>query len=390
MNKPAISVCVVAKNAAQTTKRLFDSLKEFADRGGDMVLVDTGSTDETKTLYAAFGFRVFDVGDRFDIKVEKDVAEFINAEAAAVGEPPIVKEGDRLFHFADARNFAAAQAVNDYIANPDADEELTVFNIDKIELFFQAASRFTYEFVFSHKADGSAHHAFRTDTRFSDRRHWRWKGVVHETLEPLTENPKTVYVPPDVLKIEHYQVPSETRGSYLTGLAYACHIQPENDRNLHYYARELHYRGWPKLALTKFQKHLELSKWDLEKAQSLIFMGDICINAKDDAKAIEHWRKAIEMAPQRRDPWLKLAHYYFTHSRPHETIACAAAALALPPVVFYGNVADGHTFLPHHYLYWGYHKIGDIEKARDHWMMALSYDPKNQAFQYDSIYFRRI
>ena len=113
MRKPNISVCVVAKNAAKTTRPLFNSLKEFADRGGDMVLVDTGSTDNTQTFYRAFGFKVFEVGDRFHITIPPEVAKEINDEAVALGDKEIIEEGATLFNFSAARNHAASLAEND-------------------------------------------------------------------------------------------------------------------------------------------------------------------------------------------------------------------------------------------------------------------------------------
>lgn len=387
--KPSISICVVAKNAAQTTKRLFDSLKKFADRGGDMVLVDTGSTDGTQDLFRAFGFRVFEEGDRFMQPFPKEVADKINAEANENGDPPIFEDGMKFFHFADARNYAASLAENDFICNPDADEELTVFDIPAIEELAKACNRLSYDFVFSHNPDGTPSVWFRTDTRLSNRKVWFWKGVVHETLSPLTADRKITYVPPHILKIEHYQIPSPTRSNYLAGLSYACDLEPENDRNLHYYGRELFYRGFFRTAIKKLRKHVELSKWDLERGQSLVYVGDCYMALKDEDAAVRAWRQSLDIEPSRREAWVKLAHYYFTKGDVHRTLSHAAAAAALPPVVFYGNSPTTYTYLPDHYLYWAYHKLGNIDKAREHWLRCLSFEPRNEAFIYDSIYFRR-
>lgn len=386
---PNVSVCVVAKNGAHTTGPLFDSLREFADRRGDMVLVDTGSTDNTQTIYKAFGFRVFEVGDKFKITIPDDVVEAINTEAEALGDKPIIERGASLFNFSAARNYAASLALNDYIINPDADEAITVFDIDRVEKAFQAISRFRYDFVFSHKPDGSPDVFFVTDTRASDRRYWKWAGHIHETNAAISDKATMAYVPPDVFKVEHWQVPSPTRKSYLPGLAYACHIEPENDRNLHYYGRELLYLGFFRMAIAKLEKHLTISNWAMEKGQSLIFMGDAYRALGERAKAIESWHRAVEMDPTRREAWMRLADIYFKEQNPHAVLSCASAALALPMVVFYGNRPDNYTSLPHHYLYWAYQRIGNTDEARKHWMMALSYDPESKAFQYDAKYFMR-
>jgi glycosyltransferase involved in cell wall biosynthesis len=386
---PNISICIIAKNAANTITPLFNSLKEFADRGGDMVLVDTGSTDDTKVVYKAFGFRVFDVGEKFMIDISNEEVDKINEDAKAEGEKDIIGYGARLFNFSAARNFAASKAKNDYIINPDADEALTVFDIDKVELAFKTISRFQYDFVFSHNADGTPSVMFRTDTRASDRRFWKWSGYVHETNVAIAPNAVMAYVPPSVLKIEHFQAPAEHRSNYLPALAYACYKEPNNDRNLHYYARELMYRGYYKTAITKFRKHLEIGTYHLEKGQSLIFIGDCYKSLGDVPAMLSSWREALDLEPTRREGWMRMANYYFSQGNAHMTAACASAALALPWVDYYGNLVENYTGLPHHYLYWAFQKMGMQKEAQHHWTMALSYDPENTAYRYDAMFFRR-
>lgn len=82
-----ISACVIVKNEAQNLPSWLASVKAFAD---EMIVVDTGSTDNTKALAQAAGARVFDF-------------KWIN-------------------DFSAAKNFAIDQARGKWIAFPDADE----------------------------------------------------------------------------------------------------------------------------------------------------------------------------------------------------------------------------------------------------------------------------
>lgn len=386
MTTPRMSVCVVARNAARTYKPLFTSLREFADRGGDMVLVDTGSTDETVAIYRAFGFRVYSVGDAFQITIPRDIADRVNADAVALGDEPIIGEGASLFDFASARNYAASLAVNDYILNPDADEAFSVFDIDAVEEAFATASRFQYDFVFDHNPDGTPHLQFITDTRLSDRRYWRWKGHVHETNEAIRDDATMRYLPPTVLKIEHWQVPSPTRSNYLPGLAYACAIEPENDRNLHYYGRELLYRHYYRTAIKELKRHLELSDWDMERSQSMVFIGDAYHSLGDDAEAVEWWHRSFALC-SRREPLLRIAQLRYRQNRPADIVPYVAAALELARPEFYGNTPEYYTYRPHQLMYWARGWTGNIPEARKHILKALDYDPTNEVFLADLWYY---
>ena len=63
--KPLFSVICVVRNESKTLPRLAHSLKEFLGRGGDWVVVDTGSTDGTPEVARGLGARVFEEGDNF-------------------------------------------------------------------------------------------------------------------------------------------------------------------------------------------------------------------------------------------------------------------------------------------------------------------------------------
>ena len=387
MRKPRLSVAMVAKNAARTYKPLFSSLREFVKRGGDCVLVDTGSTDSTPTIYRAFGFRVYEVGDKFQIKVPDDIREKVNAEAVALGDPPIIDEGATLFHFANARNYAASLAENDWIMNPDADEAFTTLDIDAVEDAFGVAGRFQYDFVFSHNADGTPHLSFVTDTRLSNRLDWRWKGAVHETNEPLHDKAKMIYLPPHVLKLEHWQVESPTRSNYLAGLAYACNVEPWNDRNSHYYGRELLNRGWYRSAIKELERHLKLSNWDTEKSQSMCFIGDAYRSLGDETLALEWWHKAIDLAP-RREPWMRIAQFYHGKDKPAKALPYVIGAMEIADDHFYGHVPEYYTTLPYRLAYWAYWWTGNRAKAKDYWQAGIGLYPDYQVFKDDACFFQ--
>jgi len=132
------------------------------------------------------------------------------------------------------------------------------------------SDRFEYNFVYSHDEFGKEAIKF-VHSKFYDRRKYHWEGIIHEVLQG---DGKTTFITEDSLKLEHYQNPETNRNGYLTGLSLDCYFHPENDRNSHYFARELHWSGRYKSAIKEFDRHIEMNKWKEERGQSMIFKGD--------------------------------------------------------------------------------------------------------------------
>lgn len=81
------SLCMIVKNEAAVLRTCLDSLKDLMD---EIIIVDTGSTDDTKKIAQEYTSLVFDYEWKDD--------------------------------FADARNFAFSKATGDFIYSADADE----------------------------------------------------------------------------------------------------------------------------------------------------------------------------------------------------------------------------------------------------------------------------
>lgn len=90
-NKPFLSLCMIVRNEAERLERCLLSAKPFVD---EMVVVDTGSEDETVAIAQGLGARV-------------DFFEWVN-------------------DFAAARNYALSHVRGEWILVLDADEELVL------------------------------------------------------------------------------------------------------------------------------------------------------------------------------------------------------------------------------------------------------------------------
>jgi mannosyltransferase OCH1-like enzyme/glycosyltransferase involved in cell wall biosynthesis len=380
------SVCLIGKNAEKTLPRLIASLGGFLGRGGEVVLVDTGSTDGTVEVGRAAGFSVHCVGDKFVFDMPPGIADKINARFVAEGEAPIVRQGDRLFDYAAARNHSAFLATNDVVSMPDCDEQFSVCDIDAIEEAIRRGyEQMEFHFIFSHYPNGQPAVQFK-QCKMYDRRKMHWQGIVHEVLVGEAER---TYLPPSVLLLEHFQLPDNDphRDRYLAGLALDCYLNQGNDRNSHYLGRELLWRGRPKSAIKELDRHVAMNRWAQERGQSLVFIGDAWMALGEEGKALDSWHRAFLADGTRREPLLRLADYYWRKNDPQKVACYCSAALEIPPNDCYCNLGAHYTYEPHEKLYWALWWLGDRARSKEHYDKALAYDPTNPKYQSDSQFY---
>lgn len=381
------SVVLIARNEAETLPRLISSLKEFKERGGEVVLVDTGSTDGTPELARGLGCQVTEVGDRFRVTIDEETAKKINENFVRNEDSKIVEAGDTLFDYSAARNFAATLASNDVIATPDCDEVYTKFDIDTIEQKIKdGVEQLEYNFVFAHDADGNEAIKF-LHCKFYDRRKLKWVNIVHEVLEG---DAKREFLGEDVIKLEHWQNQKTNRSGYLKGLAYDVLNNPDNDRNRHYFARELMYTGRFISAIAQFEEHIIMQKWPTERSQSMVHMGECYAILGNEQNAIMWWSIAFDLEPNRREPLMKLAELYYKKNSPIQAAAYATAALQIPRGNYYANYQPYYENLPHEILYWAYWQMNRKEDSLFHFNICCEYKPFEPKYLHDMRFYSQL
>lgn len=376
------SFCLIARNEEKTLPRLLSSIDYFLKNGGECIIVDTWSTDNTAQVARDMGCIVHEVGDRFRITIED--AKAINDRFIIEWEEEVVKDGDTLFDFAAARNFAASLSSNDMIAMPDADEVYTTFKYDVVsQLINDWVEQLEYNFVFSHDEVGDPVIQFM-HCKFYNRTKLHWEGVVHEVLQ-WSANRKCVWE--DIIKLEHFQNHDTQRGGYLKWLAVDCFQNPDKDRQSHYFARELLWTWRNKSAIKEFERHLSMWKWPAERGQSMIYIWQAHLNIWNDREGIEWFFKAYMEDSGRREPLMRIAEYYRAHGEPMRVASMAKAMLEIPLSNYYANFADDYTFKPHLLLAWAYYTMGDMVQWKAHYDIALWLSPFNSYVLHDCRFF---
>ena len=152
-----VSLCMIVKNEAKILARCLDSIADLMD---EIIIVDTGSTDETKQIAANYTDRIYDftwIGD-----------------------------------FSAARNFAFSKAGMEYIYSADADEVLDAKNreaflrlketllpeIDIVQMYYTNQLSYGTIYNFDRELRPKLFRRLRT---------FRWQGAIHEQvgLEPV-------------------------------------------------------------------------------------------------------------------------------------------------------------------------------------------------------------
>lgn len=381
---PKFSVVLIAKNEEKTLPKLLASLEDFKLAGGETCLLDTGSTDKTAQIAMDWGCKVSEVGPAYLHTIDEELASRINADFVMEGELAVVQEGDTYFDFASARNAATALASNDWVCTVDADEAVTNFDFNKIDEIIQDPNlaHLEYEFVFAHDQFGAPAIQFR-QSKFFNRKKIKWTGLVHEIIAPIDGGGTIVYLTPDIFLLEHWQNPDTSRHSYLKGLAVDCFLHPTNDRNSHYFAREMFWTGRPKSAIQEFQRHLKMGGWLGERSESLIFMGDAYGQLNDFENQVLSYSLAFYLDSSRREPLMKLARFYLFNKNWQAALAYVKGAMEIPWSSFYANNKAHYEQEPYEILYKAYGWLGRIPEAQQAITKALEFQPNNAEFLND-------
>lgn len=190
-----ISVCMIVKNEEDILRRCLDSLCGIWD---ELIIVDTGSSDATKTIAAEYTDRIYD----------------------------FVWTGS----FSDARNFAFSKAQMEYIYSADADE---VLDEENRERFLTLKQTLLPEIEIVQMKYGNQL-AFGTVYNFDEEyrpklfkrlRTFQWMDAIHETIQTkpvifdsdivITHMPRESHTARDLQAFERLVERGETLSSRL-------------------------------------------------------------------------------------------------------------------------------------------------------------------------------
>lgn len=333
-----IAVYTIAKDEAKHVARWAQSCADADFR----YILDTGSSDDTVAL--------------------------ARAEGVSVGHTVVAP-----WRFDAARNQALAALPDDIdlCIALDMDEVLVPGWREHLEVLPADVTRPRYRYTWSWERPGKRGLEYAGD-KIHARHGYVWRHPVHEVLTPMQE-----YMEVQgwcEVEIHHHPDHAKPRSQYLPLLRQAVEEDPTDDRNAHYYARELFFAGEMSAAYREFCRHLGLptAVWGAERSQSCRYLWKITGNPG----WLEH---AIAEAPHRREPLMDAAVAAYEQGKWSECLTLCKAALGIKvkPLEYlteaeaYGPLLDDLAAIACYRL--GYH-----HEALYHGMQALRLDPYDQ------------
>ena len=354
-----ICVYAIAKNEEMFVERWAQSMRE-AD---EIVVLDTGSTDETVNKLVDCGVKV---------KVKRH----------------------SFFRFDIARNesLSLIPPDTDICVCTDLDEVFERGWREKLERAWSCGTtRLRYRYVWSHLSNGADGVQF-----YGEKIHaygaYSWVYPVHEVLRfdndfALPE--KTVTA--DNLVLHHYPNERKSRSNYLPLLQLSARENPLCDRTAHYLGREYMFHHRYDDAISALKRHLSLKSatWVEERIASMRYIAR-CYEHKGDYISAERWfLTAVSQSVPSREAWVDYANFLFCLKDYDGVIFACSRALTITekrlnyitdPVAWGERVFD--------LLSLAYYFVGDYQKAVQNGEIALSICPDDR-IKTNLFYFNR-
>lgn len=349
-----ISLCMIVKNEKDVIGRCLSCVKDIVD---EIIIVDTGSTDNTKEIAKNFTDKIYDF-------------KWID-------------------NFSSARNFSFSKATKDYILWLDADD--IILEADK-KKFKNLKQNFdpSVDIVMMKYNVGFDDNGKLTLSYFRERlskriKDYKWREPVHEYLEisgKITNSDICI-----THKKEHPVVPGRNLSIYKKIISKGNTLSV---RGLYYYARELYYNGIYNDAIEYFNKFLDTNLGWVEDNISACLNLSICyLNIDNKKNSLTSLLKSFEYDTPRAEICCQLGYYYFNDNEYKKAIFWYKLATQLEkPRDGWGFVShDAWSYTPNIQLCVCYDKIGDIEKSIEYNNKAAECKPNDPAVIYNKKYF---
>ncbi len=381
-SRPAFSVAAILRNESRALPRLLDSLADFRARGGEVVVLDTGSSDETVPLAEAAGCVVARAPRRFNGALTSEQAERITALLSKNGES-FVQPGDRIFNLAGARNAADALARNDFVMAVDGCDIVEAMDVKFIDARIRAGD--AEVLLFETRRLHRSRWVIEQRNYLHDRRRTRWFGRAHNQIVPARphHHPRKVAIPPDRLRVTHHTDETKQRGHQLTGLALDVLESPHVPQRRLVLGHELFARGFHHSALALFEG-LDQAGVSSSVRSVGLSMAALCVAAlrgPSDEAVTDLLFRAARRDPGHRDPLLQLARLSLEAGGFQAAASFAMAALAIPARVAFTQLEENLKDGPHAILYWALLWLGRPAEAREHHRICITMDPANPVYR---------
>lgn len=368
MIKPAdVSVCMIVKNEQHQIENCLKSIRPYVK---EIVIVDTGSTDDSPTICKKYA-------DKFEVFTGCNDAD------------------GKITSFSMARQRSFDLASFDWAMWIDGDDE--VQNAENLNSVIEEnKSRpclimFPYDYATDGHGNVVCYHWRERLVNPRDKFHWH--GPVHEVL--ISDAPNTVHVQSEKIKIVHKRDFTGKKSEPLRNLRilkeHYNSVGEKDVRQLYYLGLEYGNAGDLGNAIRFHKRYVELSSWDDEKCLSCLKISDHYQSFGDYENSIQWALKSTTIKENWAEPYFNLAKsYYFMAQRggPEErrnwekSIHFAKLGLSFPPTktILFVNPLE-RDYEIHKYLNFAMSRVGDLRGAISSAKQGLSARPDDQSLK---------
>ena len=353
-----LSVCMIVKNESEVLGRCLDCIKDIAD---EIIIVDTGSTDDTISIAQNYTSNIY----KF---------QWID-------------------DFSAARNYSFSKATMEYVMWLDADDIILEEDKEKIlqlktELDGDISAVYLY-YNTGVDENGKPSLSYYRERIVKNGADLLWIEPVHEHLSYIGKSMKSDAAITHGHKTENEQRSNRNLNIYEKQIANGTQLSP---RAQYYYARELRTHNRIDDAIEMYQKFLENeTAWYEDKITACLDLS-YCYASKDDSQnVIDILFHCLTFAVPRQDICCRLGDYFREKSLYKQAIFWYNTALSLPKPDGMGFVfGDYLNFIPHIWLCVCHDRLGEYDIAKLHNDTAKLYKPNHPSVIKNSEYYDRI
>jgi glycosyltransferase involved in cell wall biosynthesis len=348
---------MIVKNEESVISRCLTSVKDIVD---EIIIVDTGSTDNTKKIAKNFTEKIYDF-------------KWIN-------------------DFSAARNYSYSKATKDFILWLDADdvilEEDRMKFIELKKNLDLTTDMVMMKYNVGFDNDGKVNFSYYRERLSNRSKNFLWHEPVHECLDrswnSLTSDVCITH------KKERPAEPGRNLKIYENIISSGDVLSP---RATYYYARELYYNGIYDKSIIFFNKFLNNGQgWIEDNIRACCDLSSCYFYKKDKNNMLKSLFRSFEYDIPRGDVCCLIGSYYFNESDYVKAIYWYKSALESK------KPDENSGFVTHDY--WGYtpciqlcicyFRIGNTEDSIKYNNLAANYKPNDSSVVYNKTFFENI
>ncbi|MGL5084776.1 MAG: tetratricopeptide repeat-containing glycosyltransferase family 2 protein [Clostridium sp.] len=350
----SVSLCMIVKDEETVLGRCLASVQDAVD---EIIIIDTGSTDNSIAIAKAFGAKVHNF-------------KWVD-------------------NFSKARNYAFSKATKDYILWLDSDDYVTPDVLKGLlelkETLLDDVDSVTMHYILAQDKHGNTTNSLRRNRIVKRSNNFKWIGAIHEYLE----------VSGNIINVELSVIHGKLKSSPGRNLKIYKELIASGEklstRDIFYYGNELFHNNHIDEAIIQYTEFLDTKQgWVEDNKTACSNLAD-CFNFKNDPEnEFKYIFKSFEYDTPRADFCCRLGFKFLNEDKLSQSIFWYELAIQCRPDqnnLGLTNHATS-TWLPHLQLCVCYSRAGNTKLANAHNEEAGKYIPDDPKILHNRNYLK--